>query len=89
MDRILILTSFTSRKLYVSTPEDFQKKLLAYATPMETVLYVCIFAAMAALTSALYFMERLRLCFLPSKEEPVSLTVASWYMLSALMQQGE
>ncbi|KAG7155398.1 Glutamate receptor-like 62 [Homarus americanus] len=77
-----------SRKLYVSTPEDFQKKLLAYATPMDTALYLCVFASVGVLSLALYFIERLRLRLISCKDVSMSLTVAVWSMLSALLQQG-
>ncbi|XP_069192972.1 glutamate receptor 1 [Procambarus clarkii] len=77
-----------SRRLYVSTPQDFRKKLLAYVDPMDKVVYVCVFVAMSVMALGLNFVERLRLYFLPSEEEPVSLSVAAWSMVSALLQQG-
>ncbi|XP_069956158.1 glutamate receptor ionotropic, delta-1-like isoform X2 [Cherax quadricarinatus] len=77
-----------SRRMYVSTQKDFLKTMLAYATPMDTLVYVCVFASLVAMALALHLIERLRLWFLPSRDEPVGLSVAAWYMVSALLQQG-
>ncbi|XP_063881027.1 glutamate receptor ionotropic, kainate 5-like [Scylla paramamosain] len=77
-----------SRKLFVATYEDLAKKMLAYTTPMDTALYWCILANMIGLASILFFIERLQRCYIPMGEKPVSMGVAGWYMLSALLQQG-
>ncbi|XP_050710442.1 glutamate receptor-like [Eriocheir sinensis] len=77
-----------SRKLFVATQEDFAKKMLAYTTPMDTALYWCILMNMVGLAGILYFIERLQRVYVPMEEKPVSMSVACWYMLSALLQQG-
>lgn len=78
-----------SRRLFVATHEDFSKKLLAYASPMDTLLYITIFGNMVGLAFILYFIERLSLYFLPIKEEADSWSLVSWYMTSAFLQQGK
>ncbi|MPC71175.1 Glutamate receptor 1 [Portunus trituberculatus] len=78
-----------SRKLFVATYEDLAKKMLAYTTPMDTALYWCILANMIGLAAILFFIERLQRLYIPMEEKPVSFGVAGWYMLSALLQQGE
>ncbi|XP_069991407.1 glutamate receptor ionotropic, kainate 2-like [Penaeus vannamei] len=79
-----------SRKLFVATQEDFQKKLLAYTSPMEMVLYWAILVTMMGLAVFLVFVERLRKYLLPHEELGGlgSLGTATWCMVSALLQQG-
>ncbi|KAK7066545.1 hypothetical protein SK128_009779 [Halocaridina rubra] len=79
-----------SRKLFVATSEDIWKKLLAYFNPMEGVLYVAIFATMLVLMVSLVYIEKLRHWFLRRHlaENPTTLNEASWFMVSALLQQG-
>ncbi|XP_063845570.1 glutamate receptor ionotropic, kainate 5-like isoform X2 [Scylla paramamosain] len=77
-----------SRKLFVATHEDFAKKMLAYTSPMDTLLYWCIAANMVLLAAALFLIERLQHSYDFMQEEPVTMGVATWYMLSALLQQG-
>ncbi|KAK4321415.1 hypothetical protein Pmani_007770 [Petrolisthes manimaculis] len=77
-----------SRRLFVATHVDFSKKLLAYASPMDTLLYITIFGNMVGLAFILYFIERLSLHFIPIKKEADSWSLVSWYMTSAFLQQG-
>ncbi len=69
--------------------EDLDKMLLAYTTPMDTALYWCILTNMIGLASILFFAEQLQRCYIPMGEKPVSMGVAGWYVLSALLQQSE
>lgn len=73
----------------MATHEDFSKKLLAYASPMDTLLYITIFGNMVGLAFILYFIEWLSLLFLPIKKEADSWSLVSWYMISAILQQGK
>ncbi|KAK8373354.1 hypothetical protein O3P69_010914 [Scylla paramamosain] len=76
-------------KLFVATYEDLDKMLLAYTTPMDTALYWCILTNMIGLASILFFADQLQRCYIPMGRSPVSMGVAGWYVLSALLQQSE
>ncbi|KAK8372997.1 hypothetical protein O3P69_009681 [Scylla paramamosain] len=82
-------SSSYSHKLFVATYEDLDKMLLAYTTPMDTALYWCILTNMIGLASILFFADQLQRCYIPMGEKPVSMGVAGWYVLSALLQQSE
>ncbi|KAK8371945.1 hypothetical protein O3P69_016288 [Scylla paramamosain] len=82
-------SSSHSYKLFVATYEDLDKMLLAYTTPMDTALYWCILTNMIGLASILFFADQLQRCYIPMGEKPVSMGVAGWYVLSALLQQSE
>ncbi|XP_068242185.1 glutamate receptor 1-like [Palaemon carinicauda] len=80
-----------SRKLFVATQEDFQKKLMAYALPMESLLYVVVAFTMALLVVFLFVSERTYSRYLSDKVEgefSAGFSHVSWYMVSALLQQG-
>ncbi|XP_042864089.1 glutamate receptor ionotropic, delta-1-like [Penaeus japonicus] len=79
-----------SRKLFVATQEDFKKKLLAYTSPMEMILYWAILVTMLGLAFFLVFIVRLRKYLLPHEKvgSVNSLGTAVWCMTSALLQQG-
>ncbi|XP_066979238.1 glutamate receptor 1-like isoform X2 [Macrobrachium rosenbergii] len=80
-----------SRKLFVATKEDFQKKLMAYALPMESILYVAVFFTMIVLVIFLVIAERIYSHYFPREMEGMyraGISDASWCMVSALLQQG-
>ncbi|XP_064087140.1 glutamate receptor 1-like [Macrobrachium nipponense] len=80
-----------SRKLFVATQEDFQKKLMAYALPMESILYAAVFLTMAVLVIFLVIAERVYRRYFPQEMEGIfraGISDASWVMVSALLQQG-
>ena len=59
---------------------------------MEPLLYVCIFISMLVMAAFLAIIDQAIHKYIPgkySKEDPTTFATASWYIISALLQQGK
>ena len=78
--------------MYVGTQEDTTAKVLSYVRPFEPLIYVFIAMSSVIIVISFVFISYLRMNFSNNKytdpEDDISLYKASWYMISALLQQG-
>ena len=74
----------------MATREDVRQKLITYTKPMEPLLFMISFLFLFILGFSIYGFGKVQQRFYRNRDaaDTVDFGTASWFMLSAILQQG-